>query len=91
MSRRLVNSVAKAVTSNEEGKMLLLRHFSKAQPDVQEAYAEMLEDMINYRTILTEHRIGEFQSSQKEKVKRTAALVGLQVPKLYEDGQQEKD
>jgi hypothetical protein len=85
MARRLVVAVSKAVTANEEGKKLLLGHFAKSSPDVQEAYSEMLEDMITYRTILTEHRIGEFQASQKEKVKRTAGLVGLQVPILYED------
>jgi hypothetical protein len=89
MSRRLVNAAVKAVQANEDGKMLLLRHFGKSSPEMQEAYAEVLEDMINYRTILSEHRIGEFQASQKDKVKRTAALVGLQVPRQYgedEDG-----
>ncbi len=64
---------------------MLLEHFVKTPSATQEAYAELLEDVLVYKTILKEHRIGEFQSSQKEKVKQTAGLVGLQVPKLYRD------
>ncbi len=89
MSRRLVNAVVKNVSHNESGRLVLLRFFSRCADEVQEAYAELLEDAVNYRTILTEHRIGEFQSSQKEKVKKTAALVGLQVPKLYQEEHEE--
>jgi hypothetical protein len=85
-ARRLLNAVAKAVPS-EEGKKMLLEHFAKTSSATQDAYAELLEDVMVYRTILTEHKIGEFQVSQKEKVKRTAGLVGLQVPKLYGEPQ----
>ncbi len=84
MSRRLLNAIAKGVP-REESKKMLLTHFVKTSPAVQDAYAELLEDVMVYRTILVEHKIGEFQSSQKEKVRRTAGLVGLQVPKLYGD------
>ena len=84
MSRRLLVAVTKAIPS-DAGQKTLLSHFSRADPQVQEAYSEMLEDMLAYRAILAENRIGEFQASQREKVATTAGRVGLQVPVLFRD------
>jgi len=82
-SRRLAMALNRAVP-DVEGQKMLMKFFVQRGPDVQEGYSELLEDACNYRDILIEHRIGEFQASQKEKVAKTAGLVGLQVPKLYE-------
>lgn len=43
----------------------------------------MVLDVCDYKDLLIQHKIGEFQQSQKEKVLRTSHMVGLQPPKLY--------
>lgn len=82
--RRLLMAVSKTV-QDEAGRKMLVSHMAKQKPEMQERYAEMLEDVCAYRDVLIEHRIGEFQASQKEKVEKTARLVGLSPPKLYNE------
>lgn len=80
---RLIRAVTRSVV-DDAGRKFIVKHFATQPETMQNFYSEMVEDVCEYRDILIEHRIGEYQSSQKEKVARTAGLVGLQVPKLYE-------
>jgi hypothetical protein len=82
--KRVLSAVEKLVPQGT-GRTKLLTFFGTQSETLQRCYADMLESVVAYRDILIEHRIGEYQASQKEKVKNTAGLVGLQVPILFED------
>ena len=90
LSRSFVKVLSRCVAS-EKGRVQIASHFvalrkkDEKYDSLIKDYAELLEDICNYRDLLVSHRIGEFQSSQKEKIQSTAKLVGLQVPKLYEE------
>lgn len=96
MSRRLGVASSKAI-ADQSGREMVLRHFQKIHKNapqgvvLSEKYAEMLEAIVEYRDLLITHKIGEFKQSQKEKVAKTARLVGLEVPSANDDLVDKKD
>ena len=51
--RRLLRAVTRSI-EEEEGRKAILKHFVARPARVQELYAEMVEDVCDYRDILIE-------------------------------------